>query len=113
MQNIFWTALVTTTVTAFVTSLDIKTIRRFTACGERNTTYFIGFAAGLLVSASFLHIIPKSLAMHPQSPVWLLIGFIGLYLFNRFLTVIRHAGYSGVGGSIKRVFESERIVIIC
>jgi len=44
------------------------------------------FAAGVLISASFLHIIPKSLAMNPKAPIWLLVGFMGLHIFNRFLT---------------------------
>jgi zinc transporter ZupT len=86
MQNTFWTALVTSLVSAFVTCLGIYTIRRCTAWGQRNITYFMCFAAGVLISASFLHIIPKSLAMTPEAPVWLLVGFFGLHLFNRFLT---------------------------
>lgn len=44
------------------------------------------FAAGMLISAAFLHIIPKSFSMNPQAPTWLLIGFFGMHLFNRFLT---------------------------
>jgi ZIP family zinc transporter len=44
------------------------------------------FAAGVLISASFLHIIPQSIAMNPHAPVWLLTRFMGLHLFNRFLT---------------------------
>jgi zinc transporter ZupT len=44
------------------------------------------FAAGVLVAASFLHMIPKSFAMNPHAPIWLLAGFLGLHLFNRFLT---------------------------
>ena len=86
MQNTFWTALSTSLVSAFVTCLGIYTIRRCTAWGQRNITYFMCFAAGVLISASFLHIIPKSLAMTPEAPVWLLVGFFGLHLFNRFLT---------------------------
>ncbi|WP_153111259.1 ZIP family metal transporter [Propionivibrio limicola] len=86
MGNTFWTALATSTVAALVTSLGIYTIRRFADWGYRNTTYFMCFAAGVLISASFLHIIPKSLSMNPEAPVWLLAGFLGLHLFNRFLT---------------------------
>jgi zinc transporter ZupT len=86
MANTFWTALATSTLAALVTSLGIYTIRRFTDWGQRNTTYFMCFAAGVLISASFLHIIPKSFSMNPQAPVWLLVGFFGLHLFNRFLT---------------------------
>jgi len=86
MENTFWTALGTSTLAALVTSLGIYTIRRFTDWGQRNTTYFMCFAAGVLIAASFLHIIPKSIAMNPNAPIWLLIGFFGLHLFNRFLT---------------------------
>ncbi|MEE4136334.1 MAG: ZIP family metal transporter [Desulforhopalus sp.] len=86
MENTFWTALATSTLAALVTSSGIYTIRRYTAWGERNTTYFICFAAGVLISASFLHIIPKSFAMTPNGPAWLLAGFFGLHLLNRFLT---------------------------
>lgn len=86
MENTFWTALGTSTLAALVTSLGIYTIRRYAAWGHRNTAYFMCFAAGVLISASFLHIIPKSFSMNPQAPVWLLVGFLGLHLFNRFLT---------------------------
>jgi zinc and cadmium transporter len=86
MTNTFWTALATSIMAAFITSLGIFTIRRFTGWGQRNTTYFMCFAAGVLISASFLHIIPKSFRMSAQAPVWLLVGFFGLHLFNRFLT---------------------------
>jgi len=86
MENTFWTALGTSILAAAVTSLGIYTIRRFTDWGQRNSTYFMCFAAGVLVSASFLHIIPKSFTMTSRAPVWLLTGFFGLHLFNRFLT---------------------------
>lgn len=86
MPNTFWTALATSSIAALVTTLGIITIRRFTDWGHRNTAYFMCFAAGVLISASFLHIIPKSFSMNPQAPVWLLVGFLGLHLFNRFLT---------------------------
>lgn len=86
MENTFWTALGTSTLAALVTSLGIYTIRRYADWGHRNTAYFMCFAAGVLISASFLHIIPKSFSMNPQAPVWLLVGFLGLHMFNRFLT---------------------------
>jgi zinc transporter ZupT len=86
MENTFWTALGTSLVAALVTSLGIYTIRRFADWGQRNTTYFMCFAAGVLISASFLHIVPKSFSMNPQAPIWLLVGFFGLHVFNRFIT---------------------------
>jgi ZIP family zinc transporter len=44
------------------------------------------FAAGVLISASFLHIIPKSLSLNQHAPAYLLAGYFGLHLFDRFLT---------------------------
>ena len=86
MVNTFWTALATSSLAAFVTTIGIYTIRNYVGWGQRNSTYFMCFAAGVLISASFLHIIPKSLAMNPNSPIYLLVGFFGLHLFNRFVT---------------------------
>lgn len=86
MENTFWTALTVSLLAAVVTSLGIFTIRRLADWGQRNTAYFMCFAAGVLIAASFLHMIPKSFTMNPQGPIWLLIGFLGLHLFNRFLT---------------------------
>lgn len=86
MQTTFWTALLTSLAAAVVTSLGIWTIRRFTDWGHRNTAYFMCFAAGVLISASFLHMIPKAFSLNPHGPAFLLVGFFGMHLFNRFLT---------------------------
>jgi zinc transporter ZupT len=84
--NGFWTALLASLSAAAVTTLGIYVIRNFAAWGRRNTTYFMCFAAGVLISASFLHIIPRSFSMNPHAGIYLLAGFLGLHLFNRFLT---------------------------
>ena len=86
MENTFWTALLTSVTAASVTTIGIYVIRRYESWGRRNTAYFMCFAAGVLISASFLHLIPTSLSMNPQAPVYLLAGFFGLHLFNRFIT---------------------------
>jgi zinc transporter ZupT len=86
MENTFWTALIVSSSAAAVTTLGIYTIRNFEGWGRRNTAYFMCFAAGVLISASFLHIIPKSFSMNPHAGIYLLIGFLGLHFFNRFIT---------------------------
>jgi zinc and cadmium transporter len=86
MQTTFWTALLTSLAAAVVTSRGIWTIRRFADWGHRNTAYFMCFAAGVLISASFLHMIPKAFSLNPSAPAWLLGGFFGMHVFNRFLT---------------------------
>ena len=88
MGTPFWTAFTTSLLAAIVTSLGIYTIRRFADWGQRNSAYFMHFAAGVLITASFLHMVPRALAMNPQAPIWLLSGFFGLHLLNRFLTTL-------------------------
>ncbi len=86
MHNTFWTALATSIMAAIVTSSGIYTIRRFADWGKRNTSYFMCFAAGVLIAASFLHMIPKAFSMNLHASRWILVGFFGLHLFNRFIT---------------------------
>lgn len=86
MQNSFWTALFMSSLAAATTSLGIYTIRRYAEWGQKNATYFMCFAAGVIITASFVHIIPKSLSMNSRAPVFILSGFFALHVFNRFIT---------------------------
>jgi zinc transporter ZupT len=54
--------------------------------GWKNTTYFSCFAAGVLISVSFLHIIPKAFHMNERAPLCLLGGYLAMHVFNRFIT---------------------------
>lgn len=86
MGTVFWTTFGASLLAALVTAIGIYTIRRFGAWGRKYSIYFVCFAAGVLISVSFLHIIPKSFEMNTNAPVYLLIGFVFLHLFNRFVT---------------------------
>ena len=86
MEHTFFVALGASLLAAAVTSLGIYTIRHFKSWGEKNSIYFVCFAAGVLISVSFLHIIPKAFEMNPNAPIFLLIGFLSMHLFNRFIT---------------------------
>jgi ZIP family zinc transporter/zinc and cadmium transporter len=83
MEYTFWTALAASSLAALVTASGIYTIRAFEAWGRKYSIYFVCFAAGVLISVSFLHIIPKSFQMNPSAPGWLLGGFLLLHLFHR------------------------------
>jgi len=85
MENTFWTALSASSLAAIVTTVGIYVIRRFEPWGRRNTIYFVCFAAGVLISVSFLHIIPNAFSMNANAPMYLFAGYIGLHLFNRFI----------------------------
>jgi ZIP family zinc transporter/zinc and cadmium transporter len=86
MENTFWPALAASLLAALVTAIGIYVIRRYEAWGRKNSIYFVCFAAGVLISVSFLHIIPKSFEMNAHAPAYLLLGYVLLHLFNRFVT---------------------------
>lgn len=73
-------------IAAFVTTCGIATIHRFRDWGEQNLTYFSSFAAGTLISVSFLHIIPHSIELNARAPIFMLAGYLSLHFFNRFLS---------------------------
>jgi zinc transporter ZupT len=85
MENTFWTALGASSLAAIVTTIGIYVIRRFKRWGRKNTIYFICFAAGVLISVSFLHIIAKAFSMNANASIYLFVGYISLHLFNRFI----------------------------
>ena len=85
MENTFWTALGASSLAALVTTIGIYVIRHFERWGRENITYFICFAAGVLISVSFLHIIPTAFSMNTNAPVYLFAGYTSLYIFNRFI----------------------------
>jgi len=86
VENTFWPALAASLLAALVTASGIYVIRRYEAWGRKNSIYFVCFAAGVLISVSFLHIIPKSFEMNAHAPAYLLLGYVLLHLFNRFIT---------------------------
>ena len=86
MDDQFWTAFIASVLAACVTTAGIYVIRRFEAWGQRNTTYWVCFAAGVLISVSFLHIIPTSFTMNAHAPIYLLGGYLFVHFFNRFIT---------------------------
>ena len=86
MEERFWITLAASGMAAGVTSVGIYTIRRFERWAQQNSTYFICFAAGVLIAASFLHIIPKAFSINARAPAYLLGGYLVLHLFNRFIT---------------------------
>jgi len=83
----FSTALGASLLAGLVTTIGIYVIRHFEAWGRKNTTYFSCFAAGVLISVSFLHIIPKAFDMNSHAPWYLLGGYLTLHFINRFITV--------------------------
>ncbi|MGD2132284.1 MAG: ZIP family metal transporter [Maricaulaceae bacterium] len=86
MAGGIWAPLAAAALAAAVTTAGLLAIRRFENWARTQTTYFACFAAGVLVTVSFLHIAPESFAMTPQAPAFLLAGYAAMHLFNRFLS---------------------------
>jgi zinc and cadmium transporter len=70
-----------------VTTIGIYVISKYERWGREHSVYFMSFAAGVLISVSFVHIIPKSFGLNSTSPAFLLAGFLAIYLSNRFLNL--------------------------
>jgi len=70
-----------------VTTIGIYIISKYEQWGREHSAYFMSFAAGVLISVSFMHIIPKSFQMNSAAPVFLLVGFLAIHLSNRLLTL--------------------------
>jgi len=68
-----------------VTTVGIYVISRYEKWARDHSGYFVCFAAGVLISVSFVHIIPKSFEMSSAAPVFLLAGFLAIHLGNRLL----------------------------
>ena len=86
-SNTYLVVLLASGLACIVTSLGIYVINKYADWGNRNVAYFMSFAAGVLISVSLMHIIPKSISMNDQAPVYILIGFMGMYITNRFLSM--------------------------
>jgi zinc and cadmium transporter len=86
MDKSFWITFAASLLAGVMTTGGILAIRQCEAWAKQNTTYFVCFAAGVLIAVSFMHIVPKSFAMNTQAPAYLFAGYLLMHLLNRFLT---------------------------
>ena len=85
--NTFTAVLLASFLACVVTTIGIYVISRYERWGREYSAYFMSFAAGVLISVSFMHIIPRSFEMNSTAPMFLLAGFLAIYLSNRFLNL--------------------------
>ena len=83
ITDTFMAVLLSSFLACGVTTIGIYIISKHEDWAEENSVYFMSFAAGVLISVSFMHIVPKSFEMNKTSSVFLLVGFLGIYLSNR------------------------------
>lgn len=85
LTSTFGAVVLASSLACTVTTVGILLVSEYGQWASDNAAYFISFAAGVLISVSFVHIIPKSFDMNDSAPVALLAGFLTFYLTNRFL----------------------------
>lgn len=87
ISHTFISVILASSLACVVTSVGIYIISQHEQWGRRYSAYFMSFAAGVLIAVSFVHIIPTSFQMNSVAPVFLLVGFMAVYLTNRFLNL--------------------------
>ncbi len=92
MTNTFGAVMAASFLACGITTAGIYLISRYAGWAKRRAVHFQSFAAGVLISVAFVHLVPKSFSMVDSSPLFFLAGFLALYLSNRFLTLHAHNG---------------------
>ncbi len=87
LTNTFAAVMLASFLACAVTTIGITVIGKFEKWGQEYSVYFMSFAAGVLISVSFMHIIPESFQMNSAAPVFLLVGFLAIHLSNRLLNL--------------------------
>ncbi len=76
-------AIIASGIAAVVTTLGIATVWRFHDWATRYDALLSAFAAGILLAASLVHVIPESLELTEDAPLYVLIGFLVLFFINK------------------------------
>jgi zinc transporter ZupT len=82
----FSTSFTMSILAAAVASAGILVMRYTPAFRNNKIDYFTSFAAGILLTAAFLHIIPEALEIYADSAIYIAIGYFAMYLINRLLS---------------------------
>ncbi|HDQ26110.1 MAG TPA: ZIP family metal transporter [bacterium] len=105
MEGSFFMVMAATCTACVITTTGIYVINRFADWGRKNAIYFIAFAAGVLITVSFLRVIPKSFQMNSFAPIYLLAGFMFFHVLSRYLNVFMCKGENcGHNRGLNRVF---------
>lgn len=68
----FAAVILASSLACIVTTIGIYVISKYETWGRSNIVYFMSFTAGVLISVSFIHIIPESFQMNDAAPAYLL-----------------------------------------
>jgi hypothetical protein len=92
LNDRFGAVLLASALACGVTALGVVWVSRHRRWANARALYFRGFAAGMLISISFPHLVPGSLQMNPSAPAFLSAGLLTLYLTDRSAVLVLAAG---------------------
>ncbi len=76
-------AIIASLIAAAVTTIGIAAVWAFRDWATRSDALLSAFAAGILLASALVHVIPESNALNPQAPLYVLLGFVALFVLNK------------------------------
>jgi zinc transporter ZupT len=95
-----WTPLLAACVSAAVTTTGVVAISRFEEWARRNAVHFKGFAAGVLIAVSIMHLLPRAFSLSERPSLFILGAFLTVYVADHLLGSSGHSGTPGRSGLI-------------
>ncbi|RMD90150.1 MAG: ZIP family metal transporter [Alphaproteobacteria bacterium] len=91
MSEPFALALAFSLLAAAVALAGLAVIHRRLAWGRANATVFAAFAAGILITAALLHLVPEAMTLAPrEGPLFLLAGYLAMLFLGQFIGDAEH-----------------------
>lgn len=89
---ISWTVVALVLITAFANLVGgVIVVRK--KWSARSLNYLMAFSAGFLLTIAILDLIPEGINEVPSNSVFILLGFLTLFAFQRIITTHFHFGY--------------------
>jgi zinc transporter ZupT len=95
-----WRPLLAACVSAAVTTTGVVAISRFEEWAQRNAVHFKGFAAGMLIAVSILHLLPRAFSLSERPSLFILGAFLTVYVVDHLLGSSERPGAPGRSGLI-------------
>ena len=106
MANQIFNTLIYSSIAGLATILGILLVLYARDFVKKYSIYIVSFAAGVLITFSFIHLIPESLELYSNSLIIVLFGFLLFYLIEHF--IMRHSFHE----SYEREHEAGKIAVI-
>ena len=82
----FSTSFAMSMIAMVVATIGILLVRHTPMFRNQNIDYFTAFAAGILLTAAFVHVIPEAILDYPDTALYIAAGYFGMYFVNRLLS---------------------------